>query len=43
MPGHAHELPKEFFLRVNRPVATDVRDVKGPSRRVRLNAWLGRT
>src|SRR5439155_4274969 len=27
---------------VNRPAATDVRQVEGPYRRVRLNAWLGR-
>jgi hypothetical protein len=26
---------------VNRPAATDVRQVEGPYRRVRLNAWLG--
>src|SRR5437667_12130813 len=28
---------------VNRPAATDGRQVEGPYRRVRLNAWLGPT
>ena len=28
---------------VNRPAATDVREQEGRYRRVRLNAWLGRT
>lgn len=26
----------------NRPAATDVGQIEGPYRRVRLNAWLGR-